>query len=246
MRRMLSRPTWFAWLLAGSVASACCAGGVFAQTCPLPKPLPAFTTQPAPNGATKQVARVHQIESRVPLGPYGVLAFGDSIVARWTGQSFSTALGAHTLDAGVGGYGTGDLLWFLENVPLGPQRPSRIFLLIGTNNLNAPGCNVYWGIRVSVDRLHRMYPSAAIIVSSVLPRGAMLLQHAATIATLNRALAEDTGGYYYFNIHDAFGAACNRRTPCSLLQPDNLHPSVAGYQFLTTRLQSFVRTAKVP
>jgi hypothetical protein len=230
-------------LLAAVALSAWLTGAAAAAvTCPLPDKLPPFTTQPNAAAAYKQHSRLLQVESRTGLGPYGALAFGDSIVARWSTASLSTALGAATLDAGVGGYGTGELLWLLDNVPLGPQSPGRILLLIGTDNLNAPACNIYWGIRVTVAELQDMFPATSIIVTSVLPRGAMLLDHSADIDTINLALSEDTTDYQFFDVHNKLGAACDWTTPCKLYGSDNLHPSLAGFQFLTARLQAFLGT----
>ena len=227
------------YLIFGLLVSA---GAAWAQTCPKPAVMPPFTTQPAANGASQLPARVQQIVSRATRGPYGAIAFGDSLVARWPGSLLNTGLGTTTLDAGVGGYGTGDLLWFLDNVSLGPQSPQRILLLIGTDNLNTAPCNVVWGIRVTVAQLHTMFPTAGIVVTSVLPRGTMLLDKASVIGTINQSLSEDRTGYSYLDVHDKVGAACNWTTPCTLYSADNLHPSVAGFQLLTAQLQALLGT----
>ncbi len=232
------------WALAAALLGLAVAasGAASAQTCPQPSAMPPETTQPQPQMNAKREAWIAQILERAQRGPYEALAFGDSTVQRWRPPLLDAALGGRTLNAGVGGYGTEGVLWLLQNQNLGPQHPKRILLQLGFGDLRAPACDIYWGLRADVAELHRRYPGATVILTSILPFGALPRPMDGKIALVNRALAEDRKDYVFFNVHDEVAAACAGQPMCPLYMPHDVHLSPAGYQLLTSRLQTLLGT----
>ena len=76
-----------------------------------------------------------------------------------------------------------------------------------------------------VEKVHQVFPGAAIIVTSILPRGNdLMIRNAEINGQLD--LAASMSGFRFFNVHDAF--VCGHHTPCALYKPGNLHLTFAG------------------
>ena len=72
-----------------------------------------------------------------------------------------------------------------------------LLLLVGTNDLRYPACEVYWGVRTVISAAHATFPAARIVVTGILPRGDELRFKDQEIATINGALrqAASVGGF---------------------------------------------------
>ena len=212
-----------------------------AAVCEMPGAPPRATAVaiPAPDKFPRVQAR---IESDLRGGtPFGAVALGDSIMHGWPAGLLDRALGTRVLNAGVGGDGSGRVLWRLETLDWSRQHPKDVLILVGTNNLKRPPCEVFWGIRAVVTRVHQMFPPARVIVTSILPRGERLADFNAQIDAANTALREGASSrdYIFFDAHDRL--LCGHVTPCPLFQQNLLHLTPQGYEVLTAALADLVQ-----
>jgi len=110
-----------------------------------------------------------------------VVFLGDSITdgGRW-GELFPDQ---RTRNRGIGGDRTAGVLARLDQVYLG--KPSKVFLLIGTNDLNAgvPETTIVQNIVQIVDKIREQSAGTQVFVQSILPRGA---KHREALETLNQ------------------------------------------------------------
>lgn len=219
-----------------------------AATCPPPATQPndakPFHRVVPYNG--KFADRLAEIDRRARTEPFAAVAIGDSIVMRWPDGMLQQALGMKTLNAGIGGDIASAVLWRLQNGSW-PKDARFVFILVGTNDIwgSQPPCDVFWGIRADVDEVHRIFPQAKVVVSSILPRGIRMSDRDEEIRLTNTALSESAadGGYIFMNAHDAF--LCEGKLECDLVVgPNSLHPSDKGYQVLGDILNSTVHAAK--
>jgi lysophospholipase L1-like esterase len=214
-----------------------------AQSCPTPAQRPPTTEPSVKKGhEIRFAAKVARIEQQLATQSFAAIGLGDSIMQRWPQDMLSTSMGMKTLDAGIGGDTTEALLWRLENMNWSRQSPRYVLILIGTNDGgHFAGCDVYWGIRAVVDKARQLFPKARIIVTSVLPRGASMLERDAEIGLTNAALraAANTARFNFFDVHDAL--LCDHRTPCDLVvPPTNVHPTPKGYQVIGDFLRKYL------
>ncbi len=172
---------------------------------------------------------------------YGAIALGDSIMAGWQLKLLQAAFDRPTLNISFGGDGTQDVLWRLETLDWSRQDPQYVILLIGTNDIRRPACAIAQGVLAVVRKVHTIFPSATVIVTSILPRGVELREHDFTIIEVNRQLATAAphARFRFFDVHDAF--LCDHHTPCRLFGPGNLHLTAPGYQLLTDRLRRLLQ-----
>lgn len=216
-------------------------GSAYAQDCPRPTSLP-VTAQatPRPNRFRDRIEAVGQ---QLLQTNYDAIALGDSILQRWPDDMLRAAMGMRTLNAGFGQDTTEDVLWRLGVFDWRHQRPRYVLLLIGTNDISHSGCDIFWGIRIVIDKIHQTFPSAQVIVTSILPRGRDMRQADAKITGVNRTLRAATtdGNYIFLDVHDAF--LCDHRTPCNLFT-DDLHPTESGYQILGASLSQLLNNVR--
>jgi platelet-activating factor acetylhydrolase IB subunit beta/gamma len=185
--------------------------------------------------------RQEEVKRRLLSESFGAITLGDSIMEGWGPRILQPVFNQPTLNAGFGMDGTEQLLWRIQSMDWSHQKPQFVLLLVGTNDLKFPACSVVQGVLTVVQAVHRVLPSANIIVTSILPRGENMLEHDTEIGEVNKNLAasQSEQGFRFFNVHDAF--LCDRRTPCALFQPGNLHLTPTGYQVLTDSLRQFLQ-----
>ncbi|MFL9872644.1 SGNH/GDSL hydrolase family protein [Paraburkholderia megapolitana] len=217
--------------------------GAPAMSCPAPSSAIATTTPtPRPTAWIEQQAAVqHDLAAH----SYQVITLGDSIMQGWSETRLASATGMTVLNAGFGQDGTEHTLWRLRNFDWHAQAPRYVLLLIGTNDIGYPTCDIYWGIRTVVQTAHTVFPQARIVVTSILPRGTNLMGADDKIRAVNAALKEaaPSAGFALFDAHDAF--ECGHKTPCPLFIPDfNLHLTKDGYDLLTSQLKNFLAGAE--
>ncbi|HEY1077110.1 MAG TPA: GDSL-type esterase/lipase family protein [Fontimonas sp.] len=154
----------------------------------------------------------------------GTVFLGDSLthMARWE-LLFPTVA---VRNCGIGGDRSDDLLTRME--PVIRMRPTKLFLLIGTNDL-AGGFTVdeiATNVATLLDELHRALPQCRLHLQSVLPRQR---KFAARIAALNeryRKLAAERG-IAFIDLYPQFddGSGELRKE----LTYDRLHLTGSGY-----------------
>ncbi len=217
----------------GSVAAAP------TRTCPTPvAPLETMIPTARPNfRLEKQQWLADQLRQR----RFITVALGDSIMEGWPLALLDQATGGPAINAGFGQDGTEQVLWRLRTTDWRDQSPQRVLLLVGTNDLRFDACAIYQGILTVVAQVRRVFPSASVVVTAILPRGNNLLEHDQTIAETNALLnlGAESHAFRFFNPHDAF--LCNHQTPCALFQPGNLHLTAEGYGLLSRLLATYLR-----
>jgi lysophospholipase L1-like esterase len=217
-------------LLAGAtpvLAQQCGPAASYASTRAIPRP-------------DAWIDRQRNVQTVLSARSFDAIAVGDSIMQGWPRGMLETALGLPTLNAGFGADGTSQTLWRLDTFDWSRQHPRYVLILVGTNNLGVAACAVIDGVLAVVEKVHQVFPQAAIIVTSILPRGDNLMVRDDEIAEINRQLdlAAAKSGFQFFNVHDAF--ICGHRTPCALYKPGNLHLTAEGYELLSNNLRRFV------
>jgi platelet-activating factor acetylhydrolase IB subunit beta/gamma len=207
--------------------------------------------------------RIAQIDQALKSVTFEAIALGDSIVQQWPKDLLSRALGTPAvLNAGIGGDGAETLGFRLEGgctqVPEGHgtraevridgwtrQNPGRVLLLVGTNDLHtARACPIFQGIARDVGEIARLYPSASVLVVSLLPRGDNMRQFDTEIREVNRLLEQASKSgparFTFVDAHDVF--LCDNRTPCALVRPpNNVHLTREGYERLTRVVQAKIQ-----
>lgn len=230
------------WLCAIFALGTVPVAGAHAQSCSmLGKISPSAVPQSRPDAFPKVQAAIAEQAS---AGSYAAIAIGDSIVMRWPQDSLNRALGMSTLNAGLGGDGTADVIYRLEHTPWRTKHLKRVLLLVGTNNVSMPPCETLQGILVTIREIHKEFPQAELGVVSILPRGANLNSHSALISFVNERLQKLSTQmkFLFIDAHPAFQSGCHDRTPCKLFVTGNLHPTIQGYSLLEEIVRKELRT----
>jgi lysophospholipase L1-like esterase len=106
-------------------------------------------------------------------GGVDLMFVGDSITEGWPKATWDSSFGKYKpANFGIGGDHTGTVLWRLQDNRLARLKPRAIVLLIGVNNIGL--CDegaetVFTGVKAVVASLRRQYPSARILLNSILP-----------------------------------------------------------------------------
>lgn len=165
-----------------------------------------------------------------------VIFLGDSITQGWEGEGAEhwqrafAPLGA--LNLGVSGDRTENVLWRLEQAPIGRLNPKAIVLLIGTNNLGHgthTGEETLAGVQRVIETLRNQAPQARLFVLEVFPRGERFNSMRGELAQLNQALRARQAelGCQTLAIGDRW--VQRDGSISSVDMPDHLHLSAAAY-----------------
>jgi len=188
-------------------------------------------------------------------GPVDILLAGDSITGAWgglNGKPFNAAWHKRfshykTINIGIGGERTQNLLWRLDHGGVDGIEPRLIVLLIGNNNIyftQQTGVEAAAkGIKLCVENLREKFPAAHIILVKILP-------------------AEGPGKRFYEDIKrtnlalDALGFDAAPRVDMldlwddlvlqdgqlkkALFASDSIHLSEDGYELFASKLQRIV------
>ena len=111
--------------------------------------------------------------ARANKGPIDVLLVGDSITMQW-GGAWQKHFGNHkTVNIGIGGDKTQNVLWRLDHGGVEGLEPRLVVLMIGNNNcFFTPETGLEpaaKGIKACADNLREKFPKAPVIVVKVLP-----------------------------------------------------------------------------
>ena len=158
-----------------------------------------------------------------------IIFVGDSITQNWRAagkevwdKEFAPR---NALDFGVSSDQTQNVLWRLDNYPIGRLHPKVAVVLIGTNNThNTPG-QIAAGVQAVIDRLQMLFPGVKIILNSIMPNArANDLMMKANIYL--QTYADDKTIFYLDLVPLMTPVGDNYKG----LGPDRLHPDAAGYR----------------
>lgn len=164
-----------------------------------------------------------------------VLFIGDSITAGWDWQLWEQHINPlKAANFGIGGDGTGNLLWRLQHGSIGQLQPKLIVLLIGVNNFglyNETPEQVAAGVTAVVQQLQLAWPQSKILLNAVLPfeekanspKRAMVKQVNSIIAKLG-----DNQLIFFKDYGTALLQKDGSISPD--IMADFLHPTPKGYQ----------------
>ena len=188
-----------------------------------------------------------QLLEKAKKGRIDIYFEGDSIVRRWGATDYPDLLanwnrnffGWNAANFGWGADKTQNILWRLENGELDVVHPKIIVLLAGTNNVDVAGPSdseeskveeITNGLKAIVEVMRAKAPDSTIIVTGILPRNDNMALMP-TINGINRNLASLADGrrIRFLDINDKL-ANPEGRLLDGMMNADQLHPSIKGYQ----------------
>jgi lysophospholipase L1-like esterase len=183
-------------------------------------------------------------------GLVGLLFLGDSITEGWGTRALALWQQKYTryqpANFGIGGDRAEHVLWRIDNGELDHIQPRVVVLLIGTNNsASQSGAQIASLNRQIVALIQRKQPQCKVLLLGVFPRGPRKAPDGAlddgvkrmqVIRALNAELAlmDDGKRVRYLDISSRF--LVDGQIPASLM-PDQLHPSLSGYQVWAEAMQ---------
>lgn len=180
-------------------------------------------------------------------GPLDVLLVGDSITIQW-GDSWKKHFpDLKTVNIGIGGDKTQNVLWRLDHGGVEGLQPKAIVLMIGNNNMFfTPETGIEaaaLGIQMCAKNLHEKFPEAEIIVTEILPAHAPGNAFYEDIKKTNRALLrlgvqtlDISPKVHKLHLWADF-TNDDGTIKKDLFTPDNIHLSPAGYAVYAEKLK---------
>ncbi len=231
-------------------AAALCATAMFAQT-PAPAPAPAAARgrgtpayEPASRTDANSLKAHEQHLAKRTQGKIDVYFEGDSIARRWGATDYPKYLanwnenffGWNAGDFAWGADTLQNILWRLDNGELDGVNPKVIVFLGGTNNVGGmPGNDakaeeITRGVKAVLDRFQQKAPNATVILTAIFPRNNNP-QLYAFIKQINAGIAKLADGrkVRYLDVNDKMADADGKLFP-GMMNNDNLHPDLKGYQ----------------
>ena len=202
--------------------------------------------QPAPRTDANSLKAHEQHLAKRTQGKIDVYFEGDSIARRWgaTDAAYAKYLanwkenffGWNAADFGWGADSLQNILWRLDNGELDGVNPKVIVFLGGTNNIGgAPGNDakaeeIVRGVKAVLGRFQQKAPNATVILTAIFPRGKSA-QLYAFIKQINAGIAKLADGkkIRYLDVNDKMADADGNLFP-GIMNSDNLHPDLKGYQ----------------
>jgi lysophospholipase L1-like esterase len=193
----------------------------------------AAADQPVSRTDANSLTAHQQLLDKAKQGGIDIYFEGDSITRRWGATDYPELLanwkqnffGWNAADFGWGADKIENILWRLENGELDGVNPKIIVLLAGTNNAGAGDSaeDITKGLQATLRVMREKAPGATIILTAIFPR----YDRAAAMAVIDQANANlpklvDGKKIRYLDINGKFSE--------KLLNPDKLHPAIAGYQ----------------
>jgi lysophospholipase L1-like esterase len=195
-----------------------------------------------------------QLLEKAKTGRIDIYFEGDSIVRRWGATDYPELLanwrknfyGWNAADFGWGADTTQNILWRLDNGELDEVHPKVIVLLAGTNNIgsrlppegvDAGAADVVKGVKAIIETMKAKAPEATIVLTAIFPRN----DNPAVMPVINRAnerlaLLADGNRLRFLNINDQLCDA-DGKLRVGVMNRDQLHPTVAGYQIWADALK---------
>ncbi len=188
-----------------------------------------------------------QLLAKAKQGRIDIYFEGDSITRRWGATDYPQLLenwrqnftGWNAADFGWGADRVENILWRLENGELDGVNPKVIVLLAGTNNvgnrvppagIEATAQDVASGVQAIVKLMQAKAPDAVIILTAIFPRNDNMDVMPA-IVKINARLAAMADGkkIRFLNINGKLADADGKLYE-GMMNPDQLHPALKGYQ----------------
>jgi lysophospholipase L1-like esterase len=209
--------------------------------------LPALATQPVPRTDQDSLIAHRRLLDRARQGHIDIYFEGDSITRRWAATDYPELLanwnqnfsGWKAADFGWGGDTTQNILWRISNGELDGVNPKVIVLLAGTNNVSntvpperdaLKVADVGQGLEAILRLMENKAPDASIIVTGIFPRNDNMA-FLPIIDNINAHLCEFADGkkIRYLNINAKLADPSGKLFD-GMMNPDQLHPSLKGYQ----------------
>lgn len=177
-------------------------------------------------------------------GRIDVAVVGDSITARWKGESWEKHWGAYkAVNMGIGGDRTQNVLWRLQNGDLDGYKAKLFVVMIGTNNLwgkDPQPADVAAGVKAIIDLIQAKQPQARILLLGIFPRGEKPNPGRETIAETNKLISKyDGGAVHYMDIGDKFLEPDG--TISKEVMHDSLHLAPKGYDIWAEAISGKVK-----
>lgn len=174
------------------------------------------------------------LKERASKGDVDLLFIGDSLTLGWDKEIWDSRYAPlKAANFGVGGDGTPQLLWRLENGGFDGLRPKVVVLMIGINNV-WPGfsaADTAKGIQTFVGKLREKMPDSRILLLGMLPAfdaGDTIRQYAATVNTAIAPLADGKAVRFLEFSKDLVQPDGRLRPDC--YQDDRLHLKKPAYE----------------
>jgi len=177
-------------------------------------------------------------------GPIDVLLVGDSITMQWGAAWTKHFPTLKTVNIGIGGDKTQNLLWRLDHGGVEGLQPKVIVLMIGNNNMFfTPETGIEAaakGIEMCAKNLREKFPAAPVIVAKILPAHAPGVRFYEDIKKTNLALDPlKLDSDRKVTVLDLTADFTNTDGTLvkDLFKPDNIHLTPAGYAAYAGRLK---------
>jgi lysophospholipase L1-like esterase len=206
-----------------------------------------------PHGLERTAALLSKIPDRADM-----IMIGDSLIEFWLPQVTKKQFQSDRIwNIGVGGGETQNTLWELDQFDGAALKPSRLFVLIGTNNLThdfMPACAIAAGVKAVVAAAHAKWPAAKIDVMGIAPRGEDFRFRDDVRLVVNAEVQAWSSNYGYLHFFEADPAAmtCGQydtplqvadasgepviRSHCANYTDDSLHFKRGGYDVIFSSL----------
>lgn len=223
------------------------AAPLIAGLCALTAVAQAPADQPVARTDANSLLAHAQLLEKAKRGRIDIYFEGDSITRRWGATDYPALLanwnrnffGWNAADFGWGADTIQNILWRLSNGELDGVNPKIIVLLAGTNNVgntvppdgdDAKVADITKGLQAVLSTLRAKAPNATIIATAIFPRNDnMAVMPALSRINANLAKSADGQKIRYLNVNAKL-ADQEGKLLDGMMNPDKLHPSIAGYQ----------------
>ncbi len=195
----------------------------------------------APRTDQNSILAHQQLLAKRKQGRIDVYFEGDSITRRWDATDYPELranwnrnfFGWNAADFGWGADRIENILWRIENGELDDVNPKVIVLLAGTNNVGdrvSKPEDVTSGMEAVLQAMRQKAPGATIILTAIFPRNDKV-DAMPVINRINASLAKLADGkkIRYLDINRKLAGA-NGKLFDGMMNPDQLHPALRGYQ----------------
>jgi lysophospholipase L1-like esterase len=177
-------------------------------------------------------------------GKIDVAIVGDSITARWGGESWQKHWGSYrAVNMGIGGDRTQNVIWRLQNGQLDGYEGRLFIVMIGTNNLwgkTPSAVDTAAGVKAIIDLIQAKQPKAKILLLSIFPRGEKPNPGREVIKEVNAIISKYEGGpVHYMDIGDKFLEPDG--TISKEVMHDSLHLAPKGYDIWAEAINAKVK-----
>jgi lysophospholipase L1-like esterase len=165
-------------------------------------------------------------------GEIDVALVGDSITARWGGESWKKHWGSYrAVNMGIGGDRTQNVLWRLENGELDGYKAKLFVVMIGTNNTDkkTDPADIAAGIKAIINLIKTKHPESKILLLGIFPRGEKPDAGREKIKAVNQLISQLHDGtvVHYMDIGEKFLQPDG--TISKAVMKDFLHLGSKGY-----------------